>query len=104
MITSAKVSGDDYVIKVGSATLTLKEYSYEINVINADGSSTVLGSELNELPSDDYWFNETKTVEDDLNPIMAVDKISVDLSTDFADVFKRPTLEITTNVRHRQKK
>ena len=104
MITSAKVSGDDYVIKVGSATLTLKEYSYEINVINADGSSTVLGSELNELPSDDYWFNETKTVEDDLNPILPLENMSVDLPTDFNDTFKQSTAELTTNARHRPKK
>ena len=97
-ISTARISGNDIVYVINGGTLTLKNVaSYGLMSINLNGSTVEEG----QLASDDYWFLKDTTESDPLDGVMNNEIGAVDMPSDFNDVFKAVSTELTLNA-HRK--
>ena len=111
-ITKFSTSGNDYILKFddpnATGTVTLKNVAQNYSVVKS-GSIIKLKSKgsSSQLPaSDDYWFLNEPTVEENpLSEIVSTDH-AVELDTDFEnELLKRSTHElISVSARHRRQK
>ena len=106
-------SGDDfiYIVEIESddsmGTVTLKNAAKNYSIVKKGSTVTVKSKNSSaQLPSDDYWFLEDNSLEEDALSEIVSSENAVDLSTDFeSDMLKRATNElITTSARKRQPK
>ena len=87
----------------------------ELTLVDAEGveSKYVFTKQHNDLDSArietnsqapaDYWF-DVETTDDPIEPILSVKDNAIDLPTDFNDLFKQSTIELTTNVARKRAK
>ena len=99
-------SGSDYIVNVKgtsyTGTVTLQGAA-DIGTLRKSGKSLTLRTSSYELPTDEYWFEQTEQSHDEIGEIISTDA-AVDLNFDqLSDTFN-PKLDLVTSVRKQLKK
>ena len=100
-------SGNDLILNVGSARMTLQDaatnYTLQKSGKNFIARPKAVSTTAKELPADDgYWFLEDNAEESPLSEIVSSES-AVDMPTDFDEMFKVATAELTTNIERNRK-
>ena len=71
-VKSTRVSGSDYILKIGKSELTIKNASNKnVTVLNSSGNQIIYNSERAYREIDSLWFDDGDSfVNDDLNSIL----------------------------------
>ena len=109
---SYRTSGNDYMVTIKKSgqtavgTITLKDAATNYTLTKS-GSNLIAKAKSTsaQIPSDDdYWFLDDNTSEESpLSAIVETDN-EIDMPSDFNDIFRQSTNELTYSARHRQKK
>ena len=98
-VTSSRISGNDIVYVIGSGNLTIKNAaSYGLMGITIEEVA-----DEEQLPSDDYWFEQEDASDDPLGEIISSDA-AIDLNFDELRETFKPSIELTSSARKLERK
>ena len=95
-INSSRLSGNDIVYSIGNGSLTLKNAAqYGLTGITVENFEE---ESEEQLPSEDYWFENDSAIGDPLSEILSIDA-AIDLNFDQLSETFKPSIELTGSAR-----